>query len=633
MKNINKSNKKLNLTRRERIQLKLWICMLGILLLGFLLLGRICMHSNRPDNLPEDEPYVPRLEKLSNVWIIEVGEENLLLYRDGVEESYNLGVVDGSLYQPDWGYREQVADVLLADEQVISVEPLTEKIHGIILSADENSVEVKGYGHLPLASDYRGYRIFNTLSMCTYKDLVFGYDFADLVLEDGEICGILMAREETMESIRVLLENSDFAGIMHEQIILTADTDFRILYGEEEASEEVHGAGEEIGIDVASPYFSGGRIVIVPEVLTGKILLKNVARSQGVPGYRGQIELIREQDGFVVVNEVPLEEYLYSVVPSEMPASYPEEALKAQAICARTYAYNHMQHAAYPSYGAHVDDSTSYQVYNNILEQKSTTDAVKETHGQLLCTQDGTLAETFYYSTSCGVGSDANVWKTEAAGAITYLKAGAICEDGGDIGETLRDEEAFKEFITHTNPDDFEVNEGWYRWRYTVKEISAEHMSEVLKKRYKANSELILTKKGKEYISEEPREFSAIKDIYIETRGCGGVADEMILETDRGTYKVISEHNIRYVLCDGETQVILANDKKVSMPNLLPSGFFIMETGKKKGNVVSYSLVGGGFGHGVGMSQNAARGMADRGYVCEDILLFFYKDCMIQTIY
>ena len=54
-----------------------------------------------------------------------------------------------------------------------------------------------------------------------------------------------------------------------------------------------------------------------------------VNRSQGTPSYRGHIELLRTADGIAVVNELPLEEYLYSVVPSEMPASYPLEALKA----------------------------------------------------------------------------------------------------------------------------------------------------------------------------------------------------------------------------------------------------------------------------------------------------------------
>lgn len=676
-KNRNQTNK---LNKKERMQLKAWICLLGVFLLLFLLAGQIYIHMQPQKQGPKPTPHIPVLTKLSNVWLIEVGEDNLLVYRNGQEESYDYGTVEAAvdengevlwdvpineakatelhLYQPDRNYREQLADIILTDGRVTEVIVKTDKIHGVILSADENSVEVEGYGELPLASDYRGYRIFNTLAMCTYEDLAFGYDFADLVIEDGEVCGILMVREETMDSIRVLLKTGDFEGTIHEEVIFTANTDYKVTYGPfgQEVTEE-YAAGDELVVRSDSELFSGERITVKPIALTGKVILSNVNRSQGVPGYRGHIELIKGEDGIAVVNEVSLEEYLYSVVPSEMPASYPKEALKAQAVCARTYAYGHMQHAAYPAYGAHVDDSTSYQVYNNILENESTTGAVKETYGQLLRTVDGSLAGTYYYSTSCGVGSDANVWKTEAAAAIDYLKAETINEstmqrklmlreqqfetgsdtsvmNPVDMGEILREEENFAEFITSVNRDDFEAKEGWYRWKYKVKKLDAEHICEVLKKRYKASSKLVLSqnKKGK-FVSQEIKDFDEIKDMFIAKRGSGGVADELILETNNGTYKVITEHNIRYVLCDGETKVVRQNGSEVAMPNLLPSGFFIMETNEKGGEIVSYTLTGGGFGHGAGMSQNGARAMAAKGYTCEDILLFFYDKCKVEPVY
>ncbi len=675
---LKQKNSKLN--KEERIRLKIWICVLGIILLFFLLAGQL-LSSLKPDNeRPKTFPHVPVIRKLTNVWIVEVGEDNLLLYRDGQEKSYDYGTLEVAvdengellwdvpvreakdtelhLYQPDRNCREQLADVILTDGRVTSVQVKEEKVHGVILSANEEYVEVEGYGQIPLAKDYRGYRIFNTLEMCTYKELAFGYDFADLIMEDGEICGILMVREESMDAIRVLIKTGDFQAGLHEEVVFSADTDFQVIYGSfgQEVTEQFP-AGEEVAVALDSEYFSGERIVVKPVALTGKVLLKNVSRSQGVPGYRGHIELIKEPEGIAVINEVSLEEYLYSVVPSEMPASYPAEALKAQAICARTYAYGHMQHAAFPNYGAHVDDSTSYQVYNNILESESTTKAVKETYGQLLRTASGQLAGTYYYSTSCGVGSDAKVWKTEAAQAIDYLKAETINESAmqeklmlreqalatgevvntgaqSEMGEYLRDEEHFAEFIQDFRADDFESSEGWYRWTYTVKELDAEAVCETLKKRYNASKKLVLTqnKKGK-YVSQDIKDFTEIHELYIQTRGSGGVADELILETDNGTYKVITEHNIRYVLCDGETKVVRQNGSKVAMPYLLPSGFFIIEADKEDGNVVSYKLIGGGFGHGAGMSQNGARAMAKKNYSCEDILLFFYENCSVEAVY
>ncbi len=59
-----------------------------------------------------------------------------------------------------------------------------------------------------------------------------------------------------------------------------------------------------------------------------------------------------EGEGLVLINEVLMEEYLYSVVPSEMPASYPAESLKAQAVCARTYGYLHLMRPGYGNLGA-----------------------------------------------------------------------------------------------------------------------------------------------------------------------------------------------------------------------------------------------------------------------------------------
>ena len=67
--------------------------------------------------------------------------------------------------------------------------------------------------------------------------------------------------------------------------------------------------------------------------------------------------------------------------------------------------------------------------------------------------------------------------------------------------------------------------------------------------------------------------------------------------------------------------------------SLLPSGFFIISAGKEDGNVVGYSLSGGGFGHGVGMSQNGAKEMAKQGWTAWDILMYFYEDCILKCIY
>lgn len=647
------------MNKSQRMQLKAFICLLGFLLIVILLVGKLALalfHREKPpeEESPSPEVHIPVVETIHNIWIMEGDEEGILVFYDGERERFGWGNIgEGELlYQPGEPVREQLADVTLTDGLVTEIRLKKDKINGRILSIDEAGVEVEGYGKLPLAADCRGYRLYDSLEMCTVRDIRIGYDFTDLCLENGEICGILLVKEEAMEYIRVMVKATDYTGLLHAGPVITADTDFTLIYGDyDDRRTEAHQAGEEITFSYDSSYFEeSDRIFVVPDVLTGKVTLKNVNRSQGTPSYRGKIELLRTEDGIAVINEVLLEEYLYSVVPSEMPAGYPEEALKAQAICARTYAYGHMERAGYPRYGAHVDDSTSYQVYNNIVEQERTTTAVKETYGQLLYTVEGDLAGTYYYSTSCGVGSDANVWKTEAAAKITYLHGRSLSkaamaealsrETSGQgeeatayLGDILRDEAAFAEFILSKNQDDFEAYESWYRWTYKVKKLDSDHMLEVLQKRYAANSALVLTLKDEEYVSEEIRNLGDVYDIYIDKRGAGGVADELVIEAEYGTYKVISEHNIRYVLNDGKTKVLRQDGKSVASASILPSGFFVISTGKENGSVVGYSLSGGGFGHGVGMSQNGAKEMAKCGWTARDILAYFYEDCIMKCIY
>ena len=335
------------LSKEQRIQLKKYLCALGTAFLLFLILINLLYScAGSEEQIPEQEETVPQhipvVRELRNVWITETENDQITIFCDGERKTYFFDrKTESTDSLPTLELmREHMADVELTDGLVSAITLKTEKVTGRVLSADASGVEIEGRGRIPLSEDYKGYRLYRELAMCTIADLAFGYADADFILENGMICGILLAREENMEKIRVLLKTSDFADTLHREVILTADSGFLLQYGSgEEVQEEMFSPGEKVTINMESDYFVGERICIVPTVLTGRIRLLNVNRSQGEPSYRGNIELLRTADGIAVVNELPLEEYLYSVVPSEMPASYPLEALKAQAICARTYAY------------------------------------------------------------------------------------------------------------------------------------------------------------------------------------------------------------------------------------------------------------------------------------------------------
>ena len=123
------------------------------------------------------------------------------------------------------------------------------------------------------------------------------------------------------------------------------ETGEELLISEEEGGEE---PGEAVGQEKI--WTSSGRDAKIRVLLLdqdGSIYHKEKDAGEGYPG---ELDYYEEPQGWVIVNEVPLEEYLRFVVPSEMPASYTLEALKAQAVCARTYAVWQMQEYAFTGY-------------------------------------------------------------------------------------------------------------------------------------------------------------------------------------------------------------------------------------------------------------------------------------------
>ncbi|MEB3236498.1 MAG: SpoIID/LytB domain-containing protein [Candidatus Sericytochromatia bacterium] len=124
--------------------------------------------------------------------------------------------------------------------------------------------------------------------------------------------------------------------------------------------------------------------------------------------YRGLLEI---RPGLVAVNELPLEDYLYGVVPYEMPAGWPIEALKAQAVAARTYTLANL--GAVASRGYDLKPTTDHQVYGGVAKEVASSNrAVDETRGQVLA-YDGRLINAYYCSAAGGYTDSAEtVWGT-----------------------------------------------------------------------------------------------------------------------------------------------------------------------------------------------------------------------------
>lgn len=353
-------------------------------------------------------------------------------------------------------------------------------------------------------------------------------------------------REET--EIRVALTDSDFQNIFHDSVTV-------ILNGKETFydAEELRRKDEIVSIS------DQGEGILVP----------SIQRQGGTPAYRGRIEIHPQKDGLLLINILPLEEYLKAVVPSEMPSSYEMEALKAQAVCARTYAFKQMQGSRLLEYGADVDDSVNYQVYQNVAPQKSTTRAVEETKGRILC-QNGQPIEAYYFSTSAGVTSTDEIWGVSKASA--WLKS-VSCE--------------------------FDSEEPWSAWEVKIPRTAI---------RQKAHTLLSLT--------------GELKGISVLRKSQSGAVTELSVTTESGTETLSGEYEIRKFLSPEGCLITEKDGSTTKGGALLPSAYFEI-SGQDAKEIL---LKGGGYGHGVGMSQSAANEMAKEGYTYEEILEYFFRE-------
>ena len=323
--------------------------------------------------------------------------------------------------------------------------------------------------------------------------------------------------------------------------------------------------------------------------------------------YRGSLVIFRfDESDLTVINVLDLEEYLYGVVPKEIATGHPIEALKAQAVVARTYALGKL--GKYEKWKFDLTYTTSDQAYGGVSsEEKDTTKAVDETRGEIV-TYEGEPITTYYFSTSAGYTENSeNVWTAK----VPYLVA---VED-------------------KYQPEGLST----FNWSVT---FSAEKIKDILESKSKKIGTLL----GVNILKKSPSnavlelEFKGSKDTYTVTKesarlvfGTSEVRSQFYdIETDASVYVVDVDGN-KVIKNFSDVKVATGKSSKKISDDLDK----IYVKGKKEEIKYStvpteYTLNGKGWGHGVGMSQNGAIGMAREGFDYEEILKWYYTGTEIE---
>ncbi len=330
--------------------------------------------------------------------------------------------------------------------------------------------------------------------------------------------------------------------------------------------------------------------------------------------YRTSFEIVKKPNTtnlFYLVNVLDLQDYLKGVVPNEMPVSFGIEALKAQAVAARNYVLSPRTKLV-KEYD--VVDSVASQVYYGAnTEEYLSNRAVEETEG-IIAQYNWNLILAQYSSTAGGyTESFANVFSDPAnkkfpSSSKPYLvaKADMLTQPPLVTEEQVRD-------YYMNKPDSYDVRSPYYRWQ---KEWTKEELEEILSETLVSQSKtgFVFPKLMK---SEDFGELVSIKPI---SRGESGKLIDVEIKSTKGTFDVQKELVIRRVF----------QKNNISLPSANVVFDFINdeETGETK--IVAY---GGGYGHGVGMSQYGAGFMGKELKMTYDkILKHYYTGISLTTI-
>ena len=312
--------------------------------------------------------------------------------------------------------------------------------------------------------------------------------------------------------------------------------------------------------------------------------------------YAGRLNLQPNAYGtYSLVNNVPLETYLRGVVPYEIGSKAPQAAMEAQAIIARTYALRNLRRFEVDDYQLCAD--THCQVYYGLKGATEKTDKAIAATRSMVLTYKNVLVDALYSSTTGGVtASFDSVWNGEER---PYLKPVIdTAQDVWDLSQrSLADEKNFRLFMS-LNKGFNETDQKWFRWS---RESSLENITKGLQKFLKVKNSPFA-------------KFKTVKNIQVVERSKGGRILKLAVKTEIGTFHLYKDE-VRSAFFAPRSTL-----------------FYLKALNKGKPGTWGYQFIGGGLGHGVGLSQVGAMNLANLGWSNSKILKFYYPGTQIQML-
>lgn len=326
---------------------------------------------------------------------------------------------------------------------------------------------------------------------------------------------------------------------------------------------------------------------------------KNVYIRNGSTNYAGGFEYkILSGDNITFINVVSLKDYIMGVLPYEMSSSYPLEALRAQAICARCYYLGSSNKHA--SYGFNVCATTNCQVYKGIggVTDKIR-EAVESTEGMIVV-YGNELVTTYFYSSNGGSSEDnSNVW-----GGKQYPYYKAVPDEFEEL--TVANYGKWSSTVSRSNLDSLAQ-------KYGLSDMANIYVSEYTEAGNVYEITMVDSSGKTHKISQCDKVRTALSKYVKSARF--KISTSAVIYVN-GTAMSDSVYDMNVIGSGGNISKVQGNDVHV----ITSAGKEVMPSGD------TFTFSGTGWGHNVGMSQLGAKGRANAGWTGEDIVQYYFTE-------
>lgn len=487
-------------------------------------------------------------------------------------------------------------------------------------------------------------------------ELLFVTEYQGKFLDSGSISssggfqaqlmtGEFVALDETMSQKEAVDFVDTFARLGYTAYATCVGSDGWTVYVIGASLSDVEAESRESATkirDFSGVLIKGGReSVLLPK--DAKVLISGTENGDtfSVNGkrYRGLLSFAINSTVMTAVNTIDLEQYLYGVVPSEMPQSYEAEALKAQAVAARTYAMTKL--AAHTASGYQLCDTTNCQVYKGYSgEAVPTTKAIDQTEGHVATYAGKPIQAVFSASTGGYTENSENVWNDP----FPYLKA--VPEIGEDGDNT------WKATVTLKELDDLLIakNENIGRAEdIVITKLSTGGRIQEMQIIGSQGTKTLTKENIRTYFSGAPCGSLPGKMFTINGKGgdIGVYGQSATSSTSNSTTTVSKGGSLaaaaanKGIVAKTEGELSSINGKAITVKADGTNGGTKAPANSGAYEVYSVSIStinnndefvfeGVGKGHGVGFSQKGAQSMAKLGYDYEEILKYYYTGIAIE---